>query len=90
MRVMMPQGSIQYPTMGSFLSKELGQLDSALPNFVSIAPAPFISPAAYGPGFLGPEYAPLMIGNAGFGFGQPGFNADALKVQDLLPLKTLL
>lgn len=81
----LPTGSIQYPTMGSFLSKELGNQEAALPNFVSVAPAPFISPAAYGPGFLGPEFAPLMIGNAGYGFGQQGFNANALKVQDLMP-----
>src|SRR5262249_384683 len=77
---------IQHPTLGSLLSKELGRLDSALPNFVSIAPTPFLSPGAYGPGFLGPEYAPLMIANNGYGFGQPGNNyADLLKVQDLLP-----
>jgi hypothetical protein len=84
-----PLGSIQYPTMGSFLSKELGQSDSALPNFVSIAAAPFLSPAAYGPGFLGPEYAPLMIANVGFGFGNPQSYANALKVQDLLPPKEI-
>lgn len=82
----LPTGSIAYPTLGSLLSKELGREDSALPNFVSIAPAPFISPAAYGPGFLGPEYAPLNIGNAGYGFGNPnGGYAGALKVQDLQP-----
>jgi hypothetical protein len=83
----LPQGSIQYPTLGSLVSKELGRDDSALPNFVSIAPAPFLSPGAYGPGFLGPEYAPLMIGNAGYGFGQPGSYANLLKVQDLMPPK---
>jgi hypothetical protein len=82
----LPQGSVQYPTLGSLLSKELGQESSALPNFVSIAPAPFLSPGAYGPGFLGPEYAPLMIANMGYGFGgQPRGYADLLKVQDLQP-----
>jgi hypothetical protein len=85
----LPTGSIQYPTIGSLLSKELGKSDSALPNFVSIAPAPFISPAAYGPGFLGPEFAPLMIGNAGYGFGNPNAYANLLKVQDLLPPKEI-
>ncbi len=78
-------GSIQYPTLGSLFSKELGKPDSALPNFVSIAPTPFFSPGAYSPGFLGPEYAPLMIGNNGYGFGPPSTYANALKVQDLLP-----
>jgi hypothetical protein len=81
----LPTGSIQYPTLGSLVSKELGQDDAALPNFVSIAPAPFLSPAAYTSGFLGPEYSPLMIGNQGFGFGNTGNYASQLKVQDLKP-----
>jgi len=79
------QGSIQYPTIGSLFSRELGLRTSALPNFISIAPTPFLSPGAYGPGFLGPEYAPLMIGNNGYGFGPVQDYANALKVQDLLP-----
>ena len=85
----LPQGSIHYPTLGSFISKEAGRADSALPNFVSIAPATFLSPAAYGPGFLGPEYAPLMIANAGYGFGNNQNYQTALKVQDLLPPKEI-
>jgi hypothetical protein len=85
----LPLGSLQYPTMGSFLSKELGRDDAALPNFVSVAPATFLSPGAYGPGFLGPEYAPLMIANSGYGFGPSTPYANALKVQDLLPPKEI-
>ncbi len=82
------QGSIQFPTLGSLFSKELGRQDSALPNFVSIAPTPFLSPGAYGPGFLGPEYAPLMIANNNYGFGNAASYSDnLLKVQDLLPPK---
>ena len=50
-----------------------------------IAPAPFLSPAAYGPGFLGPQFAPLMIGNAGYGFGQARTYESMLKVADLMP-----
>jgi hypothetical protein len=56
-----PNGPVQYPTLGSLVSKELGRQDAELPNFVSIAPYPFFSPAAYGPGFLGPQYAPLVL-----------------------------
>jgi len=51
--------------------------------------ATFLSPAAYGPGFLGPEYAPLMIANAGYGFGNNQNYQTALKVQDLLPPKEI-
>ncbi len=57
-----PGGPVQYPTLGSLFSKELDQRDAELPNFVSIAPYRFFSPAAYGPGFLGPQYAPLVVG----------------------------
>lgn len=81
----LPTGSIQYPTLGSLVSRELGDPNAALPSFVSIAAAPFLSPTAYSSGFLGPEYAPLMIGTNPFGFGAPGSYTNALKVQDLLP-----
>ena len=59
----LPQGPVHYPTMGSLFSKELGTEGAALPNFVSIAPYRAVSPAAFGPGFLGPKYSPLMVGN---------------------------
>lgn len=63
-----PQGPIHYPTLGCTVSKELGRDGSELPNFVSIAPYRFLSPAAWGPGFLGPKYAPLVVGSNGQGF----------------------
>jgi hypothetical protein len=78
------RGPVQYPPLGSTLSKELGRSDASLPNYVSIAPVTFISPAAFTPGFLGPEYAPLIVGNQGFGFNQQQPDYDkALKVEDL-------
>jgi hypothetical protein len=78
-----PTGPIQYPPLGSLVSKELGQDDAALPNCVSIAPYRFFNPAAYGPGFLGPKYAPLIVGdNGGFNPAAGGY-AQALKVQDV-------
>lgn len=58
----LPQGPVQYPTLGSVWSRELGSSEAELPNFVSIAPYRFLSPAAFGPGFLGPKYAPLIVG----------------------------
>jgi hypothetical protein len=55
-----------------------------LPNFVSIAPFRFFNPAAYSSGFLGPQYAPLVVGENANQFGQQGNNYEqALKVQDL-------
>jgi hypothetical protein len=82
----LPQGPIQYPTLGSLISKELGSEDAALPNFVSIAPFRQFNPAAYGPGFLGPQYAPLLVGdNANFQPVQPNSVGDTLRVQDMRP-----
>jgi hypothetical protein len=82
-----PGGPIQYPALGALVAKELEQPDAELPGFVSIAPSRFLSPAAYGPGFLGPQYAPLMVGeNANFIAVQPNRNdayESALKVQDM-------
>jgi hypothetical protein len=81
----MPTGPIQYPSIGSLVCKELGHDDSSLPNFVSIAPFRPFSPAAYGPGFLGPRYAPLVVGD-GVQFFRPAPGSDyarALKVQDV-------
>jgi hypothetical protein len=55
-------GPIQYPGIGSLLSKELGDPDAPLPNCVAIAPNRGINPGAFGSGFLGPQYAPLIVG----------------------------
>jgi hypothetical protein len=86
----LPQGPFQYPTLGSLLSKELGRADAPLPNFVSIAPYRQFSPAAYGPGFLGPMHAPLIVGENSGAVGAPGGPGavdygEVLKVQDLAP-----
>ncbi len=57
-----PNPSLQYPTLGSLLSKELGDPTAELPNFVSVGPQRFFGANANSPGFLGPKYAPLMVG----------------------------
>ncbi|MFT5524345.1 MAG: hypothetical protein ACI9HK_002297 [Pirellulaceae bacterium] len=57
-----PGGPVAYPTIGSSLSKELGENGSELPNFVSIAPYQQFNPGAFGPGFLGPKYAASTVG----------------------------
>jgi hypothetical protein len=82
----LPQGPIQYPTLGSIVSKEIGATDLPLPAFVSIAPFRAFSPAAYTSGFLGPQYAPLMVGevnNFGGNPGQGNAYEDSLRVQDM-------
>ena len=57
------EGPVQYPTLGSFLGKELGSPGAELPDYVSIGPYKFLNPAAYAPGFLGPKHAPLVVGS---------------------------
>jgi hypothetical protein len=81
----LPQGPIQYPSIGAHVAHELGSDDAALPNAVAIAPYTAFSPGAYGPGFLGPKYAPLVVGDANIQFQAQGqMNYDqALKVKDL-------
>jgi hypothetical protein len=85
----LPQGPIQYPPLGAHVAHELGSDDAALPNAVAIAPYTAFSPAAYGPGFLGPKYAPLIVGDTNVQLGQAGqVDYDqALKVKDLAPPK---
>lgn len=81
----LPTGPIHYPTMGSLFSKELGLESSDLPNFVAVAPYTQFSPGAYGPGFLGPRYAPLVVGDGNrVAPGQAGMNYDqSLGVKNL-------
>jgi hypothetical protein len=86
----LPQGEIQFPTLGALVAKELGAEDASLPDFVSISPYRAFSPAAFSSGFLGPQYAPLVIGDplGAFAFGQQQGGYDynkLLKVQDLVP-----
>ena len=83
----LPFGALQYPSLGALVSKELGDPTAETPNFVSVAPQRFFNLDAYGPGFLGPKYAPLVIGeNRGFNErGAVEFKAidDGLKVDNL-------
>src|SRR5262249_56865861 len=76
---------IRCRTIGSLVSKEPGREAAALPNFVSIAPFRFFNQSAYSPGFLGPQYAPLMVGDNNGVFVSPNGYEQSLKVQDLEP-----
>ena len=83
-----PQGPIQYPAIGSSLSKALGRNDDAVPHYVSISPYRAFNQAAFGPGFLGPRYAPLTVAATDtFQAAQPGAAGTyaEMKVDDLAP-----
>ena len=66
-----PQGPVQYPTFGALVSHDYGPVDNSLPPFVSILPNRVLGPAAFGPGFLGPAWGPLVVG------GESGFSRRA-------------
>lgn len=58
------QPPIQFPALGSLVAKEREQADADLPGFVSIG-----SQFANAAGFLGPRFAPLIVGQDGeYGF----------------------
>lgn len=80
-----PQGPVHYPALGSLLSNELGSSEGELPNYVSIGPYRFLSPAAYSPGFLGPQHSPLVVGGQGANFVRQDGNGyeQALRVRNL-------
>ena len=59
----LPQGPIHYPSMGALLGKQLKKPECDLPSYVSINPFRAFSPEAYGPGFLGPAWSPLVVGS---------------------------
>jgi Protein of unknown function (DUF1501) len=82
-----PGGPIQYPAFGSVVAKELAAPEAELPSFVSIAPFRALSPGAFESGFLGPQYAPLVVGDGAINFGpmQDRATDQALKVKDLNP-----
>jgi hypothetical protein len=58
-----PQGEVAYPSIACSLAKELEtNANTLLPAYVSVAPTLQISPTSFGPGFLGPRYAPAIVG----------------------------
>ena len=66
-----PGGVVDYPPLGAAISKEIrkrpGRGESDLPGYVAVNPMRLANPAAFGSGFLGPEYAPLTVGGDGSG-----------------------
>jgi uncharacterized protein (DUF1501 family) len=59
-----PMGEVAYPSIACSLAKQLEVESLPLPSYVSVAPLDQISPAAFGPGFLGSRYAPAIVGRS--------------------------
>jgi uncharacterized protein (DUF1501 family) len=68
-----PQASLDFPDLGALMANELA-VQRVLPNFVSIVPPQ--RTMFNGEGFLGPECAPLVIGQGAAG-------SDELRVENL-------
>jgi hypothetical protein len=82
------RGPIQYPTLGALVSNEARAEDADLPAFVSIAPYRIRNSRAHSPGFLGPRFAPLIVGDGGSRLPAPaaGVTSEkALSVENLTP-----
>ncbi len=64
----LPMPPIEFPALGSLVAKEREQAGADLPSYVSIA-ASLFNQSALSAGFLGPRYAPLVVGQpTGDGF----------------------
>lgn len=83
----LPQGPVAYPPIGALIAKELTSDDLELPSFVSVGPYRTFSPAAYSAGFLGPQFAPLIVGDRGLNPADTAGYEQTLRVQDLKPSK---
>ena len=80
----LPVGGIEFPTLGSLVAKELRPAGTDLPPFISIAPQRFLAQNAFGPGFLGPEFAPLLVADGQRAVANARADVDQqLKVQNL-------
>ncbi|MCA9101753.1 MAG: DUF1501 domain-containing protein [Pirellulales bacterium] len=82
-----PQGAVRYPPLGALVAHELGDSSQQLPGFVSVLPNTSLGAESFTPGFLGPRYAPLVVGGAA---SAPADGADTdgqygLEVESLTP-----
>ncbi len=82
-----PMGVINYPSVAASLGKELADASDALPPYISIAPSRGPGQGGFGPGFLGPKYAPLVVAASGSGTASSpaGQGYAELKVDSIKP-----
>ena len=67
-----PMGPVNYPPIGAALGKTMPSDQSELPNYISIGPFRAFNRDAFGSGFLGAKYAPLVVGATDSGNAQLG------------------
>ena len=80
----LPMGAIDFPLLGSLVAKETLRPEADLPSFVSIAPNSGFSASAFAGGFLGPAFAPLVVGERRLAMTEEsGAIESSLRVPDL-------
>ncbi|WP_417391869.1 DUF1501 domain-containing protein [Gimesia sp.] len=72
-----PQGAIKFPALGSLVANELN-IENDIPSYVHIGGRPAVG----GGGFLGPQFAPFVVGDHSR---RGGTGSSDLKVADLAP-----
>ena len=60
-----PLGMDKYPALGAALAKQLSSAELNLPPYVSVSPFRAFNNEAFGSGFLGPQFSPLIVGENG-------------------------
>jgi hypothetical protein len=83
-----PMGDINYPSMAAAVAKELARADDSLPPYISVGPNRGPGQGGFGPGFLGPKFAPLMVAGGNMYAPAPAAGADGyaeLKVDAIKP-----
>lgn len=56
-----PGSPVKYPSFPAALAQRLSPRNPLIPDYVSVLPATFLNPAAFGSGFLGPRHQPLIV-----------------------------
>ena len=85
-----PTPVTKHPAIGAALAKELTDAAAAIPGYVSIAPSQGFGGSGFGPGYLGPRYAPLYVTDGGSEYGPSAASSGAngfalLKVESIQP-----
>jgi hypothetical protein len=56
-----PMSVINYPSVAAALAKELASAEDHMPPYISVGPHRGPGQGGFGPGFLGPKFAPLLV-----------------------------
>src|ERR1700754_5225247 len=73
-----PMSVVDYPSVGAAPAKQIAAENDSIPGYVSISPTRGLGRGGFGPGFLGPKYAPLVVAGGGQGAPTKGTLASAM------------